>query len=229
MTTPADTERFLDMVPFYVNGTLAGDDLTAFTRALQQSEPLQSAVERETALQSRFNAAMAAELGSMPEKDVPAQTQSLVGNHSDAADSDNLGNTTNTQTEGGLAHALSFLNPANWKPAVTLVIAAAAVSQSAIIGTQAVTIASLETQNEDYRLAAGKCADQVKPSIILEPAANASWSDLNALIAQERLSIVGGGQSGPLMMGHADKDADIDAIIDRLNASGLIASASKAS
>ena len=230
MSKTPDTEHLLEMVPFYVNETLAGADKQAFEDSLQSSPKLRDEVASERALQQQFNAAMVAELG--PQNGPPIdldKPQGLMNRPTGDGASSNFDAKPNS-----LMSAMSFLNPLNWKPAVTLALAAAAVGQAAFIGSQADTIntqgtqiASLEKRN--FELASGKGDCGGDATIILEPAGNAAWSDLNDLISEEGLTITGGGFGGPLMLKHDEGSDNLEEILGRLNASPLVGSAMEAS
>lgn len=212
MSDQSKLDTLLEMVPFYVNGTIGAVDKQVFEAALKNTPELREELDRETALQARFTKEMDGALG---DGNAPADTkvQSLFGS---------ANSTQSAGSSGGLASALSFLNPKNWNPAVTFALAAAAVSQTAIIGSQASTISDLEEENYQLASGQGECDDEA--TIVLEPSADASWAELNALLSLEGLVITGGGYAGPLMLKH-NEDEDLNAILERLKASDLVASA----
>ena len=208
MRSENELESLRQLVPFYVNGSLGTAEKRAFEEALPEHPELRSELERETKLQARFVKEM--EVAMRPDR-----------KKNGAKPDDELGE-INTN---GLAKALSFLNPKNWNPAVTFALAAAAVGQTAIIGSQSSTISDLEAEN--YQLASGQTDCEDTATIVLEPAGETDWAALNALIATEGLSITGGGAGGPLMLRHRE-DEDLGAILERLEASDLVASVAEA-
>lgn len=209
MSSEDELETFKQLVPFYVNGTLEGEQRAAFEEALARQPELQREVEAERALQQRFNAALKEEIDSAGESGAAlARTAKTAGESRD---------------EGGLARALSFLNPANWKPAVTLGVVAIAAAQTAVIGGQATMIASLEEEN--YALASGQKDCDAEPDVIISVADDAVWSQVLALLNTEELQIVGSTAQGLLQLKASDEDADIAPVIERLQASDTVSSA----
>ena len=224
MPQPPDTERLRDMIPFYVNGTLPEADRAELETAMAQDPQLREEIAVERKVQERLRAAMQAELDANRQPATfDTKPNMLMGGI--AAPSE--------PTSGGLAGALSFLNPRKWKPAVTLALAAAAVGQLAVIagqsdtiGEQGAQIARLEADN--YALASGKCECDGEAMIVLEVAQGTSWRDLAKLLSEENLLITRSTAQGVLMLRHVDETAETGPILDRLNASPLISSAAKA-
>ena len=223
MTDKTDAEKLRDLVPAYVNGTLSDADKTAFEAALQTSPALRRLVEEETDLQARVAAGIRSGIGSRDDRSVP-HIQSLI----------KPGQTPERSSDNeGLASALAFLNPANWKPALMLALVAAAVGQAVIIGGQSSAIDQRDAQiaqleNDNYELASGGTAIPGKPAIMVELVEDAPWSEIAQLFANEGLVIARSTAQGVLLLRPADQDADIDALVEKLERSELIASVSKA-
>ena len=224
MSDKPDIEALKEYLPFYVNGTIEPDDKAAVDEALAQSPDLRAALAEELRLQAKFNRAMEAELQSLSDKSGEVPVQPLVAAAPQAGA---------CAEPSGLSRALGFLNPRNWKPAVTFAIAAAAVGQTAAlayqhgtINDQNVQIAALEEEN--FRLAAGQKDCDEKASVILEFRENVLWSDAADLIDGEGLSILSGTGQGVLMLGYDGEAEGLNAVLERLNASELVLNASKA-
>ena len=206
MSTPPDLDALRDMIPFYVNGTLGEDDKAEFESGLARHPELQAELDAERALQSRFNAALEEEIASVRESG--AETADVaIQNFAQPS-------------PGGLAQALSFLNPVNWKPAVTLGVLALAAAQTAVIGGQATMIASLKDKN--YALASGLEECNQPADLIISLNADAAWSDVAALLNAEHLQIIG-GTSQALLELKAPDDTDIAKTIERLQANAAVA------
>lgn len=237
MSDTPKRDALLAMVPLYVNGTLGAEEKRAFEAALADNSEvgsdldpelgpeLRRALDRETALQQRFVAELDAALGP---NDPPADTkvQSLFGN---AGPPQKAGGGLAGGVAGGVAGALSFLNPANWKPAITFALAAAAVGQAAIIGSQSSKISDLEEEN--YQLASGQGDCETGAAIIVEIVDGAPWGEVMALLDAQQMAIAGSGSFGVLQLRHANADtvtdAQTDAVIAALAASPLIIGAER--
>lgn len=227
MRTDFDLESLKELLPFYVNGTLEAGDRAELEAALPVSAELRDALEEEHAMQTLFNSAMEDEMAKVEDAKTH-KAQGLMGDGSGNASADN-----GAGDNAGLAKALSFLNPTNWAPAVTLAIAAAAVGQTAALAAQSGTIdeqnariAQLEADN--FALASGQKDCESKAVVILELSDSADWGAVNALLEGENLTIESGNAQGVLMLEHSGEADALEAVIERLNASDLVASASKA-
>ena len=208
MSTPPDLDTLRDMLPFYVNGTLGEDDKAAFEAGLARHPELQAELDAERELQSRFNAALDEEIAS-------------VGK-SGAHTADVAIQSFAQPSPSGLAQALAFLNPVNWKPAVTLGVVALAFAQTAVIGGQATMIASLEDKN--YALASGLEECNEPADLIVTLSDDAAWGDVMALFNSEKLQIIGGTTQGLLEVDATGDRADIAKTVERLQANEAIAS-----
>lgn len=226
MSKDLDLDALKELLPFYVNGTLQGADKVDLEDALSASGELRKALEEERELQTLFNSAMEDEMAKVNDKANQTdnqKAQSLMGE----------GLEDNGPDNGGLAKALSFLNPTNWAPAVTLALAAAAVGQTAALAAQSGTIDEqnsriAQLQADNFALASGQKDCENKAAVILELSDSANWGAVNALLEAEGLTIESGNAQGVLMLEHSGEADGLEAVIERLNASDLVASASKA-
>jgi hypothetical protein len=129
---------------------------------------------------------------------------------------------------------LSFLNPKNWHPAVSLALAAAAIAQAGLLVTQqqesGQQIAQLEKRVGDleYQLASGPGERAGQADILVQVKPEASWAALSELLANEGLTIVAGPSDNTLSLSSELEGAALDALILRLRASALIEAADKA-
>lgn len=216
-----DIEALKELLPFYINGTLDGADRADLESALAVSSDLRIALEEEREMQSVFNSAMEATMSKANEVQ-DAEVQPLL----DADESET------EPGNGRFAKALSFLNPANWSPAVTLAIAAAAIGQTAALAAQSGTIkeqnlhiAQLEADN--FALASGNKDCNSQAAIIIELNDNANWGEISELFNSESLTIKSSNAQGVLMLEYDGEASTLDSVIERLEASDYILSASK--
>lgn len=225
MSKDTNLERLKDMVPFYVNGSLPDADRKLLEEALPHMPELREEIAIERAVQDRFRRGLATELQAATPPDA-ARMERLTAVPRPSGD--------NTAAPERLAGALSFLNPRNWKPAVTLALAAAAVGQLAVISGQSGTIADQGAQiarleADNYALASGQGACDGEASIMVELRDDARWGEVAHLLAGERLLVTRSTAQGILMLRTVSSDPkDIEALIARLSASSLIASVSRA-
>lgn len=227
MSDKIDIEALKEYLPFYVNGTIKPDDKMAVEEGLAVSPDLRAALEEERKLQAKFNRSMEAELEAVSSTAQAGETAEVYQMQAAVPQPEQAGEPS------ALSQALGFLNPKNWSPAVTFALAAAAVGQTAVLASQSGTISDQRAQiaaleDENFRLASGQkdCDDEA--SIILELRENVRWSDAAALIDGEGLSIVSGTGQGVLMLGYEGEEAELEAVLERLNASELVLDASKA-
>lgn len=227
MSKDFDIDRLREMIPFYVNGSLSHSDRQILDTALATMPELRADLDAETRLQEQYRSAMARELetGTAPDA---KQIEKLMAS---SQDSDGA---ARAAPPSGLAGALAFLNPRNWKPAVTLALAAAAVGQLAVIGSQSGTIEQQNTQiakleADNYALASGQGACEGEASIMVEISETARWSELTALFAGEKLLVTRSTAQGILMLRTSGTQDRLDAVIARLEASSLITSAARVS
>ena len=227
MSNDMDIDALKELVPFYVNGSLPQDDRQRMDAALAISSELREEVEAETQLQDQFRRSLARELeaGTAPDAKQIDRMMEAPNIASEPADE---------AQPSGLAGALAFLNPRNWKPAVTLALAAAAVGQLAVIGSQSgtieqqnVQIAKLEADN--YALASGQGACEGEAAIMVEISDTARWSELTTLFASERVLITRSTSQGIVMLRTSGNPGNLEGVIARLGASPLITSAARVS
>ena len=227
MSKDFNIDRLREMIPFYVNGSLSHNDRQILDNALATMPELRADLDAEIRLQEQYRSAMARELETGTAPDAKQIEKLMTAPHGAGASADDA-------QPSGLAGALAFLNPRNWKPAVTLALAAAAVGQLAVIGSQSgtieqqnVQIAKLEADN--YALASGQGACEDEANIMVEISDTARWSELTALFAGEKLLVTRSTAQGILMLRSSGTRDSLDTVIARLEASSLITSAARVS
>ena len=145
-----------------------------------------------------------------------------------------MGGGSSTEEEPSrLEGALSFLNPRKWAPAVTLAIAAAAVGHTAAIASQSGTIADQQAriaqlEADNFALASGQKDCDEQADVIVELEANANWKDAVDLFDGQGLKVIDSNSQGVLSLELLEQGSDLESIVDVLNASELVLSASKA-
>lgn len=219
MTQAPIDKRYLEMLPFYVNGTLDAAEKNAFEAELSRSEALRIEVEKEHDLQEALSSAMNKELDQTNDPD-PAKIQALTGAP------------VSSQSNGSLSSALSFLNPVNWKPAITFALAAAAVGQAAIIAGQSDTISNQDVriaqlEDDNFALANGGTDCDKEATLALELTGDTQWSAITDLLIDEKLVVTRVTSGGILMLRSAEDDTDLDALIERLGTSTLVQNISR--
>lgn len=136
----------------------------------------------------------------------------------------------------GLGAMLGFLNPKRWHPAVSLALVAVAVGQGVAISNlnsdktaSVAQLASLQKRVGDleFELASGPDGEK-RGSVMIQLKDEAKWSDVEALLGKESLTIVAGPSDNALILSSGAKDAALDAQIARLRSSPLIGSVDKA-
>ena len=223
MNAETEYERLCELLPFYVNGTLDEASRRQVEVALAFSPELRDRLDEERALAGAIEADTRARLGEAAPESETAIGQAIAGLPREGI-SQARGNAAGGGAgQGGLAGALAFLNPMRWNPSV--VLGAGIIGLGGLSGYQAMMIEKLES---DYALLAGQCEQSQAGTVLVEFASDASWSDIAALLDTEGLHIVGTGSFGTATL-HADgADAELDAVIGRLRASPLVATADKA-
>jgi hypothetical protein len=223
-----DLDNLSLLLPFYVNGTLGADDTAKVDAALATSTELRDELAEIGRLAQGVKAG-GRDLGQgddvrmarVAAKLAPAPASPAV-----AAPREKL------------SSMLAFLHPRSWHPVVALSLAIAAVAQAGVIANlngenneRSSKIASLEKRlgEVEFQLASGPGGGVAqKASIMLQLSPDASWSAIEALLANEGLEIVGGPSDGALLLSSDAKDAALDLQIIRLKSSALIAAADKA-
>lgn len=228
MTQSHDPEALARLLPFYVNGTLDPADHAALEAALESSADLREALQAEQHLQARHREGLEAVLSASEsgfESREAALAARLVPPPAAAAPAPQP-EPAPAQSAGLLA-SLAFLNPRRWHPAMALCLLVAVPAQAAVIVSQGGKIALL--QNENFQLASGPCDDRPPAGAIqLELAETAQWKDVAALLDDEELSIARSGGLGVLTIKTGREGLQFKALIERLRASPLVASAEPA-
>ena len=223
-----DLDNLSLLLPFYVNGTLGADDTAKVDAALATSTELR----KELAEIGRL--AQGVKTGG---RDM-AQGDDIRAERVAAKLSQEAAPRPIAAPDAKLSAMLAFLHPRSWHPAVALSLALAAVAQAGIIANlngenseRSSKIASLEKRlgEVEFQLASGPGGEAAQQgSIMVQLAPNASWSAIEALLANEGLVIVGGPSDGSLLLFSKAKDAALDRQIVRLKSSPLIAAVDKA-
>lgn len=231
MTAPTDPDALAKLLPFYVNGTIGPADRAGLETALAGSAALRAALREEEQLQARHREAVEAVLTeSEPgfegrQAALAEQLQSEAAPVAAAAIPQST--PQSTPQSSSLFASLAFLNPRRWHPAMALCLLVAVPAQAAVIATQTGKIAWL--QDENFQLASGPCDDRPPAGAIqLELAETAPWKDVAAMLDDEELSIARSGGLGVLTLKTGREGLQFKALIERLRASPLVASADPA-
>lgn len=227
MTQSHDPEALARLLPFYVNGTLDPADHAALEAGLESSADLREALRAEQQLQARHREGLEAVL-SASEPGFESREAALAARLTPpaAAAPAPLPEPAPAQSAGLLA-SLAFLNPRRWHPAMALCLLVAVPAQAAVIVSQGGKIALL--QDENFQLASGPCDDRPPAGAIqLELAETAQWKDVAAMLDDEELSIARSGGLGVLTVKTGREGLQLKALIERLRASPLVASADPA-
>jgi hypothetical protein len=227
-----DYDEQVRFLPFYVNGTLDAAGCAQIDAALAQTLDLRD----ELALLSGLAHIVKTGGRDMTQGSDQSETRlaAVLGQLEDKAPAQQPLPAPAPQPRS-LGSLLSFLNPKRWHPAVSLTLAAAAILQGVTIsnlnqGTAEKTaqIASLQKRVGalEFELASGPDGN-AQGSVLIQVKAEAPWSQVEALLGKEGLSIVSGPSDGALTLSSDAKGAALDALIVKLRASPLIASADK--
>jgi hypothetical protein len=230
----SDVQELKLLLPFYVNGTLNAQDCAAVDQGLAVSAELRRELDELNALAQTVREG--GQAMTAKESDADVQLEKLMNDPHMAAvaKDDQTAPLTAMQTSPTPNGMLSFLNPKNWHPAVSLALAAAAVAQAGLyIGERQESgqqIAKLEKRVGDleYQLASGPGGGAGQADILVQIKPDTSWAALSELLATEGLSIVDGPSDNSLSLSSELDGAALDALIVRLRASGLIETADKA-
>ena len=225
MTQSHDPDALARLLPFYVNGTLDPADRAALDSALESSADLREALSAEQHLQARHREGLDAVLSASEpgfESREAALAAQLVPPPAPAPQLE-----PTPAPASGLLASLAFLNPRRWHPAMALCLLVAVPAQAAVIVSQGGKIALL--QDENFQLASGPCDDRPPAGAIqLELTETAQWKDVAALLDDEELSIARSGGLGVLTIKTGREGLQFKALIERLRASPLVASAEPA-
>jgi hypothetical protein len=223
------------LLPFYINGTLDAGECAKVDAALARSPQLRSELEQLSQI-ARAVKTGGREMTQGAGKDSPegeARLKAVLGKLEDKAPAPSATAAARSQ---GLGAVLGFLNPRHWHPAVSLALVAVAVGQGVAISNlnsdkaaSSAQLASLQKRVGDleFELASGPGGEK-RGSVMIQFKDEALWSDLEALLGKEGLTIVAGPSDNSLILASGAKDAALDAQIARLRSSPLIASVDKA-
>ncbi len=228
MTVDPDEDALTLLLPFYVNGTLEAEDCARIDAALPRSADLRAELAVACDLAQRVKT----EGRAMTDHDgtSDARLQAVLGRLDDKVPP---APSATAPPLAGLAGLLTFLNPARWHPAVALSLVFAVGAQSLGIGKllgagheSANQIAALSKQVGDlqFALASGPEAAH-RGNIVIQLRPDAAWAGVEALFDKEGLTVTGGPSDGALTLSSDAKGRALDALITRLRASPLIASA----
>lgn len=200
MNTNGGDNPMSELVPFFVNGTLEGEERERFQQALKASPALRLEVEQEVALQTKIKASIAHEMDDMS----PPLAMDVLTNegadHSGKADS-----------QQALHTALSALNPALWKPGDTLASGDAHIHAGTDVGGRSIRILRPPSSQGE--------------AIIAELAKEATLGELLALVRQEKLTPLESSEFGVFDFARINGGKPDDALLERLQAHALIAQA----
>ncbi len=224
----SDLQELKLLLPFYVNGTLNAADCARVDQGLTESASLRKELDELNDL-----AQIVREGGqalTQQQSDVDAQIEKLMSApemQEPIADARQPA----AQSRQGL---LSFLNPKNWHPAVSLALAIAAVAQLPLLvgerkqGREQIAKLEKRVGDLEFQLASGPGGETQQADIIIQVKSNASWAALSEVLVAEGLTIVGGPSDNTISLSSTLDGAALEAVIVRLRASTLIASADKA-
>ena len=235
MSAESEFERLAAMLPFYVNGTLGEDARRQVEVALAFSVELRERLDEERELAAGVIADTEAGLAGSDDTGEERLSQMIAGlphgnsgmnkaaprQQAGPADGarDNGSIDNGPGDGGGLARALSFLNPRRWNP--TAVLGAGVLGLGGVAGWQATMIDRLEAEN--YELLSGECEKLQVGGIMVEFAADSQWDAIVALLDREGLAIVSGSAFGVVTLSSSAVDEELTQQIERLRASPLIA------
>jgi hypothetical protein len=214
-----DMAELEQLLPFYVNGRLEPDVCARIDAALKTSPALR---EELTALSRLAQMVRAGGIEMTQGADTSeARLEKVMAQLDDKPQpaTEQPASPKPAPVQSGF---LNFLNPRNWHPAVALTLAVAALGQAAMITSMQKKVGELE-----YELASGPGGIQ-RGDVMITIKADASWTAVEALLGKEGLTIVGGPSDGAITLASPAEGAELDALITRLRASPLIASADKA-
>lgn len=228
MPQDPDLDTLSLLLPFYVNGTLDAVACARVDAALASSAELREELAEIGRLAQGVKTG-GRDLGQGDQARVERVATKL------AADAAPAPLVAPSEKMSGI---LAFLNPRSWHPVVALSLAVAAIAQAGMIANlsgenteRSSEIASLEKRlgEAEFQLASGPGGGAAqKGSILVQLAPDAEWAELEKLLDNEGLKIVGGPHDGALTLSSDAKDAALDRLIARLKASALIAEADKA-
>lgn len=241
MTAHANIEELESLLPFYVNGTLSAGERNLVDAALAHSKPLRAALAQTVLLANRvkvdsitfveggtsLNSQLANVMSRIDALSVRQLPQSPAARSPAARKAPLM----------SLRARLAFLNPNRWHPAVSLGLAIAVLAQGAMLMNAISDQRALETsiaardkqvKDLEFQLASGPGVGTTAGNLVIQLDRDASWSQVEAILVGENLKIVSGPQDGTLTLSSGAQGVALDAMVARLRASPLIASADKA-
>jgi hypothetical protein len=223
------------LLPFYVNGTLDAENCARIDQGLASSLDLRKELDEINALAQNIREGGLVMM--QVQDDVDHSLKSVLDDprmkDADVPQVHDHDRNSTLPSQG----LLSFLNPKNWHPAVSLALVAAAVAQAGLLAgltdarkTSGEQVAKLEKRVGDleYQLASGPGGGAAKPDILIQVKPNTPWSELSELLSTEGLNIVDGPSDNTVSVSSELEGAALDAVIVRLRASVLIDAADKA-
>ncbi len=219
MTELNDYDDLAALLPLYVNGSLGKRARNRIDAALKKSPQLRAALSHEQELKQRLVDGTDALLEDSA-AGVGARQDALVERIETRADSADILQPV-TQLSSNTGGALAFLNPRNWRPAVSMALALAVPALAGIAVWQATTISALEKEN--YNLASGPGGETpVKGAILIEFKDDVRWIEIQELLSKENLSIYKQAEFGAVTVKSGKEGAEWLAIVDRLRLSHLV-------
>ncbi len=220
MTKPDDIDALAQILPFYVNGTLALGERARVEAALAASAELREQLTEVQQLSMQVKQggeAMMAGAGDLEERleriserlDEPLPPPPQDEQPDAIAPPARLGD------------LLGYLHPANWHPAVSLALALALLAQTAFLLSQRGE-QSYQTASGDDELRSAKA-----PRLIIRLQPEAKWQDVEALLSAQSLVVIGGPDDGRLTVRLDVPGADADKALAALRASGSVAFADR--
>jgi anti-sigma factor RsiW len=202
-------QDLLELIPFYVNGTLAPADRARIDAALATSAALRAELEAEQAL--------AVEVRSSGREWLPGEAETEARLATMQAQLEAAEQPKRMAENPHRASLLAMLHPRNWHPAVALALAVAVAAQGAWIVSK--------SRQESYQVAGGgdggQTANTARLVVRIKP--EASWGEVEALLDRLDLQVVSGPDDGRLILRPARRDADAAQLAVQLSASPLIA------
>ena len=206
MSKETEYQSLLNLLPFYVNGTLGPTECARIDAMLTTSAELRAELELQHQIAQKTIQEGRVLLSTT--SDPEAQLQAIMPKLSQAKVT-----TETAQTEQGtrtsLASLLSFMHPREWHPAISLSLAVAVAGLAGTIAVQSadqqqsrLQIANLESRVKEveFQLASGPGSETIQGSIMIQLRGDAAWSLVEALLNKEDLSIIGGPNDGALSL-----------------------------
>lgn len=215
MTTPNDIGELVQLLPFYVSGTLNSADTARVDAGLAISPELRVAfAEEENFLrQCKIQGKQMVDGSTDPEVRLDAVLSHLPPQISAMS-------AVVTPPRPPLQNLLAFLNPAHWHPSVSLALALAVLAQAGWIANGLHTPGQMDYHTvsgpDDHPLGDG-------PMLIIRPQDTASWSAIEGLLAREELSVLAGPDEGRITVRADAPKVDLKALAERLRASPDVA------